>query len=106
MTARSWQPSAERLAAVLERAPRIPLARRFVRIDRPDSLELTYTLEALVREAVGDGRLARERAHDILVAASGVRELVWSGRPVPFTEQVRIPVERAAQAAAALRHLP
>ena len=90
---------AVRLAELLENAPRVPLLRNRVRVDKVQALQL---VDAIADEA-GSPADASSATSDLLATVASVRDAVRTAYPIPLTDQVRLPAERATGLAAELR---
>jgi hypothetical protein len=83
---------AEQLIALLEEAPRLSLfVRHEVRFDKFDAYELVTAIR-------NDGPAPR-----LAEAADAVEDAVRNARPVPLTDQVRIPRDQVGELVTALR---
>jgi hypothetical protein len=63
----------------------------------------TLQIDALVRDAVDAMRLDEATAYDVTTALAEVRHAVRNAKPVPLTDEVRVPVDEARRLGAALR---
>jgi hypothetical protein len=88
----------KRLAALFENARRVPLLRDRVRVDKHDALKLIDALSQRSQQEL----TTTPASTDLTTVLSELREMLKRAYPIPFTEQVRIPTERANAAAASL----
>jgi hypothetical protein len=88
-----------RLIALLENAPRVPLLRDRVRVDKVEVLKLVDS----IAHATGTSDIGGTATPGVLAAVESVRDAIRRAYPIPLTDQVRLPVERAAALAANLR---
>jgi hypothetical protein len=96
---------AERLASLLEAARPMPLTRSQVRVDKRAVYRLVAELRPAVRAEETAGRIKAAVAFSILSAADDVHDAVFNARPVPLTDQVRLPRERVYDLALVLRRV-
>jgi hypothetical protein len=89
-----------RLVALLENAPRVPLLRGRVRVDKREVLKLADSIDEPPTSQWADTSSATS---GVTTAIAAVRDAVRSAYPIPFTDQVRLPVEHVAELAAKLR---
>jgi hypothetical protein len=97
------EPPTARLIRLLETAPRMPLMRDHVRLDCIEVLKLVDTIAG---PATASGkRAAAETAGDADRPADleAVRQAVLRARPIPFTDQVRLPAIEVVDLADRLR---
>jgi hypothetical protein len=91
------------LADLLESARPATLLRDRVRLDRRDVGRRIDRLTRAVKVELVDHDLDETVASDLVRAAYDLRHAVEGARPVPFTDQVRLPWVRACETATALR---
>jgi hypothetical protein len=96
---------AKRLASLLEAARPMPLGRRQVRVDEGAVYRLVAELRVAVRADEADGTITAAAAFGILSAADDVHDAVFNAKPVPLTDQVRLPRDRVHDLALVLRRL-
>jgi hypothetical protein len=94
---------ASELADLLDGAPRVPLLRDRVRVDRREVDRRLERLAEAVRSEVADHRLEKIVGYDLLQAAEAVRRARRHADPIPLTDQVRLPRSQAFEMARALR---
>ena len=83
----------------------MPLMREHVRLDCVEVLKLADTIAGLSSPSTaGEPAPATARA-DRTATLEAVRQAVLEGRPIPFTDQVRLPARQAAALAGRLRRL-
>lgn len=97
------EPPTARLIRLLETARRMPLMRDHVRLDCVEVLKLVDTIagpaSASGKRAAADAAGDAERPADL----EAVRQAVLRARPIPFTDQVRLPAKEVAELADRLR---
>jgi hypothetical protein len=83
----------------------MPLSRSQVRVDKRAVDRLVAELRAAVRAEETAGRIKAAAAFSILSAADDVHDAVFNARPVPLTDEVRLPRERVHDLALILRRV-
>jgi hypothetical protein len=81
----------------------MPLMREHVRVDCVDVLKLVDTAAGSVGPATAG--TAPDPSEDRAATLEAVRQAVLKARPIPFTDQVRLPAKQAADLADRLRRL-
>jgi hypothetical protein len=96
------EPPTERLIRVLETASRVPLMRESVRVDCVEVLKLVDLAAGSAHaRATGETPASAEQA----AALEAIRQAVLEANPIPFTDQVRMPADLAADLAEQLRRV-